>query len=158
MASMTPRRTRSTRAAAEELRTAAEVEEEEEEDNDEEEEEGEGEELEEEEEEEEDALTEMEVGSVEGLDGKGILSGRKATPVVKKTRPAKAKNLQAEIDNRGVVYLSYIPPKLSAMKLRHLLSKYGEVLRVFLAPEARELRQARKEKGKKHKGKKYVEG
>lgn len=36
---------------------------------------------------------------------------------------------------RGVCYLSRIPPHLKPLKLRHLLSQFGEVLRIYLAPE-----------------------
>eukprot|EP00958_Prasinococcus_capsulatus_P001673 scaffold148_cov371-Prasinococcus_capsulatus_cf.AAC.17 len=87
------------------------------------------------------------------------VQAQQAGPVVKKTKPAKAKKLQAELDNRGVIYLSYIPPKMSALKLRHLLSAYGEVLRIFLAPRGRDSRKARSESGNKtHKGRKYTEG
>jgi ESF2/ABP1 family protein len=36
---------------------------------------------------------------------------------------------------RGVVYLSRIPPHMKPLKLRHLLEPFGEVLRIYLAPE-----------------------
>ena len=35
----------------------------------------------------------------------------------------------------GIVYLSRIPPFMKPLKVRHLLSQYGEVGRVFLQPE-----------------------
>ena len=35
----------------------------------------------------------------------------------------------------GVVYLSRIPPFMKPIKVRQLLSEYGEVGRVFLQPE-----------------------
>ena len=36
---------------------------------------------------------------------------------------------------RGVVYLSRIPPHMKPLKLRHLLEPFGQVLRIYLAPE-----------------------
>lgn len=35
----------------------------------------------------------------------------------------------------GVVYLSYIPPKMNVKTVRSMLSKYGELGRIFLQPE-----------------------
>lgn len=36
---------------------------------------------------------------------------------------------------RGVCYLSRVPPHMKPLKLRHLLEPYGEILRIYLAPE-----------------------
>ncbi|OLL26706.1 Pre-rRNA-processing protein ESF2 [Neolecta irregularis DAH-3] len=41
----------------------------------------------------------------------------------------------AAVDKAGVIYLSRIPPFMKPQKLKHLLSQYGEIGRVFLAPE-----------------------
>ncbi|XP_057751557.1 pre-rRNA-processing protein ESF2-like isoform X1 [Arachis stenosperma] len=38
-------------------------------------------------------------------------------------------------DKRGVCYLSRIPPHMDHVKLRHILSQFGDVQRIFLAPE-----------------------
>ncbi|XP_064477477.1 activator of basal transcription 1-like [Ornithodoros turicata] len=35
----------------------------------------------------------------------------------------------------GIVYLSYIPPKLNVKMVRQMLSAYGEIGRIFLQPE-----------------------
>jgi ESF2/ABP1 family protein len=35
----------------------------------------------------------------------------------------------------GVIYLSRIPPFMKPAKIKHLLSRYGEIGRVYLAPE-----------------------
>ncbi|XP_022739773.1 pre-rRNA-processing protein ESF2, partial [Durio zibethinus] len=40
----------------------------------------------------------------------------------------------AEADNRGVCYLSRVPPHMDHVKLRQLLSQYGEILRIYLTP------------------------
>ena len=39
-------------------------------------------------------------------------------------------------DKRGVCYLSRIPPKMDPLKLRQILSAYGEIQRIYLAPES----------------------
>ncbi|KAK9038276.1 hypothetical protein V6N11_023156 [Hibiscus sabdariffa] len=44
----------------------------------------------------------------------------------------------AEADNRGVCYLSRVPPHMDHVKLRQLLSQYGEILRIYLAPSGRQ--------------------
>lgn len=36
---------------------------------------------------------------------------------------------------RGVCYLSRVPPRMDHVKLRQILSQYGEIDRIFLAPE-----------------------
>lgn len=57
----------------------------------------------------------------------------------KKKKRKRDKSLQegraAVPGKRGVCYLSRIPPHLKPLKLRHLLSQFGEVLRIYLAPE-----------------------
>lgn len=39
-------------------------------------------------------------------------------------------------DKRGVCYLSHIPPKMDHIKLRQLLSQYGDIQRIYLTPES----------------------
>ncbi|CAM8930423.1 unnamed protein product [Rhodiola kirilowii] len=41
----------------------------------------------------------------------------------------------AEADLRGVCYLSRVPPQMDHVKLRHKLSEYGEIERIYLVPE-----------------------
>lgn len=41
----------------------------------------------------------------------------------------------AKADKRGVCYLSRIPPHMDPLKLRQILSHYGEILRIYLTPE-----------------------
>eukprot|EP00897_Mesotaenium_endlicherianum_P000221 jgi/Mesen1/1019/ME000121S00095 len=55
-----------------------------------------------------------------------------------KKNDKKKEKLRAMLEThkkRGVCYLSRIPPHMKPLKLRHLLSQYAEVLRVYLAPE-----------------------
>lgn len=35
----------------------------------------------------------------------------------------------------GIIYMSRIPPSMNPLKLRNMLSQFGEVGRVFLQPE-----------------------
>ncbi|KAG0603576.1 hypothetical protein M758_10G104100 [Ceratodon purpureus] len=58
---------------------------------------------------------------------------------------------------RGVVYLSRIPPHMKPLKLRHLLESFGEVLRIYLAPEDAAARMRRKRAGG-NTGKNFTEG
>lgn len=41
----------------------------------------------------------------------------------------------AKADKRGVCYLSRIPPHMDPLKLRQILSHYGEIQRIYLTPE-----------------------
>ncbi|XP_059627722.1 pre-rRNA-processing protein ESF2 [Cornus florida] len=41
----------------------------------------------------------------------------------------------AKADKRGVCYLSRIPPHMDPLKLRQILSQYGEIQRIYLTPE-----------------------
>jgi ESF2/ABP1 family protein len=54
---------------------------------------------------------------------------------VKTLSEKKLKEFQEEQDKTGVIYLSRIPPFMKPHKLRSLLSVYGEIGRVYLAPE-----------------------
>jgi len=49
--------------------------------------------------------------------------------------PEALEKFQAARDKAGIVYLSKIPPFMKPVKLRHLLGKFGELGRVYLAPE-----------------------
>ena len=62
-----------------------------------------------------------------------------------------------QLKKRGVVYLGSIPPFMKPLKLRQLLEKFGELERMYLAPEDPEQRALRK-KYKGNTGKKFVEG
>ncbi|KAM4737602.1 activator of basal transcription 1 [Anableps anableps] len=47
----------------------------------------------------------------------------------------------------GIVYLGHIPPRLRPKHLRNLLSAYGEIGRIFLQPEDRQVRRKKKKSG-----------
>ncbi|XVF57920.1 hypothetical protein PTKIN_Ptkin07bG0021100 [Pterospermum kingtungense] len=64
--------------------------------------------------------------------------GEKSVPNSEKKKKKKKKEKllkeAAEADNRGVCYLSRVPPHMDHVKLRQLLSQYGEILRIYLIP------------------------
>jgi len=52
---------------------------------------------------------------------------------MKKTKKKKVASKDAA--KRGVCYLSRIPPHMDHVKLRHILSQFGDIQRIFLAPQ-----------------------
>lgn len=72
-------------------------------------------------------------GLAEGMDVEGF-SG----PSEKAVKPLTKEELsvfKAAQERTGVVYISRIPPGMRPTKVRHLMSGYGEVGRVYLQPE-----------------------
>ncbi|KAE9449054.1 hypothetical protein C3L33_19041, partial [Rhododendron williamsianum] len=63
----------------------------------------------------------------------------------------------AKADKRGVCYLSRIPPHMDPLKLRQILSHYGEILRIYLTPEDPAAQVHRKRVGG-FRGKEFSEG
>ncbi|KAK7051289.1 RNA-binding ATPase activator esf2 [Paramarasmius palmivorus] len=72
-----------------------------------------------------------EEGFVDGMDPEGFSSGK----VVKPLSPEALAAFQAAQARAGVVYISRIPPGMRPPKVRHLMSAYGEVGRVYLQQE-----------------------
>eukprot|EP00002_Diphylleia_rotans_P029206 TRINITY_DN5936_c0_g1_i1.p1 TRINITY_DN5936_c0_g1~~TRINITY_DN5936_c0_g1_i1.p1 ORF type:complete len:333 (-),score=118.43 TRINITY_DN5936_c0_g1_i1:161-1159(-) len=62
-----------------------------------------------------------------------------------------------EESRKGIVYLSKIPPYMKPEKLRHLMSQFGQIGRIYLAPEDEKLRRKRVKNGGNKKVK-YTEG
>lgn len=62
-----------------------------------------------------------------------------------------------EIKRSGVVYLSSIPPYMKPVKMKQILSRFGEVGRIYLAPEDAATHSRRVRSGGNRK-KKYTEG
>lgn len=44
----------------------------------------------------------------------------------------------AAAKNRGICYLSRVPPHMDPFKLRQLLSQFGEIQRIYLVPESKQ--------------------
>ncbi|KAJ4967227.1 hypothetical protein NE237_019076 [Protea cynaroides] len=63
----------------------------------------------------------------------------------------------AKADKRGVCYLSRIPPHMDPLKLRQILSQYGEIQRIYLTPEDPAARVHRKRAGG-FRGQEFSEG
>lgn len=55
--------------------------------------------------------------------------------VVKPLTPEDLARFRAAHERTGVIYISRIPPGMRPTKVRHLMSAYGEVGRVYLQPE-----------------------
>ncbi|KAJ8750325.1 hypothetical protein K2173_014240 [Erythroxylum novogranatense] len=53
----------------------------------------------------------------------------------------------AKVDKRGVCYLSRVPPQMDPVRLRQLLSHYGDIQRIYLAPEDPTIQVHRKKAG-----------
>jgi ESF2/ABP1 family protein len=70
---------------------------------------------------------------------------------------SKVLKFKQEKDRTGVVYISRVPPYMKPEKVRHLLSKHGEILRIFLSPEDPAIRKKRKMMGG-NKRQSYVDG
>ena len=67
----------------------------------------------------------------DGMDAEGF-SGPK---IVKPLTPEALAAFQAAQEKAGVIYISRIPPGMQPTKVRHLMSQYGEVGRVYLQKE-----------------------
>jgi ESF2/ABP1 family protein len=70
--------------------------------------------------------------------GDGMLAEGFAGPVEKVVKPLTPEDLakfKAAQEKTGVVYISRIPPGMRPTKVRHLMSQYGEVGRVYLQAE-----------------------
>ncbi|EJD54072.1 hypothetical protein AURDEDRAFT_80834 [Auricularia subglabra TFB-10046 SS5] len=56
-------------------------------------------------------------------------------PIVNPLSPEELAKFQAAQERAGIIYLSRIPPGMRPTKVRHLMSAYGEVGRVYLQQE-----------------------
>ncbi|KAF9924562.1 Activator of basal transcription 1 [Linnemannia zychae] len=81
----------------------------------------------------------------------------KKTKKVKPLTPEELEKFQAAREKTGIVYLSRIPPFMKPIKLRHLLGAFGELGRVYLAPEDAKIAARRKKYGG-NKKQNYTEG
>ncbi|RPA82740.1 hypothetical protein BJ508DRAFT_375502 [Ascobolus immersus RN42] len=86
-------------------------------------------------------------------DEKDITDATKLKPLT----PAQLAEVKRKTKKTGVIYLSSIPPFMKPPKVRHLLSVFGEIGRIFLVPEDHKAHKARVKQGG-NKKKKFVEG
>ncbi|KAL2938483.1 Pre-rRNA-processing protein ESF2, partial [Bienertia sinuspersici] len=75
----------------------------------------------------------------------------------KEKRKKKLLKEAEKANRRGVCYLSRIPPKMDPLKLRQILSAYGEIQRIYLAPEDPTAQMRRKRSGG-FRGQEFSEG
>lgn len=68
----------------------------------------------------------------EGMDPEGYVGSSKT---VKPLTPEALAAFRAAQERAGVIYISRIPPGMRPAKVRHLMSQYGEVGRVYLQQE-----------------------
>ncbi|ODV90811.1 hypothetical protein CANCADRAFT_111232 [Tortispora caseinolytica NRRL Y-17796] len=74
-----------------------------------------------------------------------------------KSLAEESEKVRKKIAKSGIVYISRIPPYMKPTKLRHILSRFGEVDRIYLAPEDPKAYKARVKNGG-NKKKSYSEG
>ncbi|RIB14189.1 hypothetical protein C2G38_2195856 [Gigaspora rosea] len=77
--------------------------------------------------------------------------------IVKPLTLQKLTEFEKEQNKTGLVYLSRIPPFMKPAKIKHLLSKFGKVGRIYLAPEDPKIK-ARRVKYKRNRKQNYTEG
>lgn len=80
-----------------------------------------------------------------------------AAEKVKKLSVNQLEKEQKKIKKSGVVYLSSIPPYMKPQKIRHIMSRFGEVGRLYLKPEDSKVHKSRVKQGG-NKKKKFDEG
>ncbi|CDK26729.1 unnamed protein product [Kuraishia capsulata CBS 1993] len=79
------------------------------------------------------------------------------TQKLKKLTPKQLEKQAAKIKKTGVVYISRVPPYMKPTKMRQVLSRFGEVGRLFLKPEDQSVYKRRVKTGG-NKKKKFDEG
>lgn len=78
---------------------------------------------------------------------------------VKPMSQKRLEKLQKRLSQRGVIYLSRIPPFMQPDKLRHIMSQFGEIGRIYLTPEDQAITRRRKKyRGKKGKSSRLISG
>jgi ESF2/ABP1 family protein len=86
-------------------------------------------------------------GGQEGGDKADNKQKKKKKKVSKVLSKVRLQRLQEKHERRGIVYVSRIPPHMKPAKLRQLLAQYGEIGRVYCAPEDSAVRKKRKQHG-----------
>ncbi|KAL3350996.1 hypothetical protein AABB24_023412 [Solanum stoloniferum] len=62
-------------------------------------------------------------------------------------RKVKKKKKRVKAERRGVCHVSRVPPRMDHVKLRQVLSQFGEIQRIYLVPEAVAAQMNRKRAG-----------
>ncbi|XP_061341427.1 pre-rRNA-processing protein ESF2 [Gastrolobium bilobum] len=77
---------------------------------------------------------------------------------LKKKKKKKQKVLLNEAEKRGVCYLSRIPPHMDHVKLRHILSQFGDIQRIFLSPQGNSAAQVPPKRSRASRDQAFSEG
>lgn len=80
-------------------------------------------------------MAEEEYNQNELSDPEGEIVPKTEGVAKKKKRKERLLREAEKADKRGVCYLSRIPPRMTPLILRQLLSQYGEIQRIYLTPE-----------------------
>ncbi|RKP08844.1 hypothetical protein THASP1DRAFT_15081 [Thamnocephalis sphaerospora] len=72
---------------------------------------------------------------------------KKRKRVVKGLSTEELEHYKKAHERSGLLYMSRVPPFMKPEKVRHLLSKYGEIGRIYLAPEDENARKRRRKMG-----------
>jgi ESF2/ABP1 family protein len=130
------------------------------------EEEGEEEASEEEEEEEDDDVeSEEKQESEENDEGEGKDESEEIPKDKKERKRSQKKVLSTEAiekwnkkqEKRGIIYISSIPPFMTLVKLRQVLSQYGKIDRIYLTPDTRQAQKQKKKVDSRTRAK-YMDG
>ncbi|KAM3376750.1 pre-rRNA-processing protein ESF2 [Capsicum galapagoense] len=79
-----------------------------------------------------------------GEDERGDEAKTKVRKVKKKKKSLKE---VVKAEKRGVIHVSRVPPRMDHVKLRQVLSQFGEIQRIYLVPEAAAAQMNRKRAG-----------
>ncbi|RUS33046.1 hypothetical protein BC938DRAFT_473337 [Jimgerdemannia flammicorona] len=93
----------------------------------------------------------------DGREGSRHDAVKKSKKPVKPLTPAALAEFQKALNRTGIVYISRVPPYMKPQKMRNMLEKFGEVGRVYLAPEDAKVAARRKKYGG-NKKKNFTEG
>lgn len=70
-----------------------------------------------------------------------ITPNEENSKLMKKEKKKKKKVSLKDAEKKGgVCYMSRIPPHMDHVKLRHILSQFGDIQRIFLAPQGLSLK------------------
>ena len=75
----------------------------------------------------------------------------------RKLKLSATRDFNAQLQKRGIVYLSRVPPRMGPSKVKTLLFDFGNITRVYLVEEDRTIRKKRRKAGGSG-GKRYTEG
>lgn len=94
---------------------------------------------------------------IDELEESGDKTKKRRSKKLKALTPDEVEKVNAKIKKTGLIYLSKIPPFMKPVKVRQILSRFGEVNRIFLVPEDPKVYQRRVKYGG-NKKKNFTEG